>query len=83
MFTIYVYVYIYIYIYIYNTNAIYNMKHVNTKFKAHRFKITYMQARWDVVPKLPMRSVLVGPSSSGHTVLLINMTLNIYKGCFQ
>ena len=37
----------------------------------------------DIVPKLPMRSMLVGPSGSGKTVLLTNMRLDIYKGCFQ
>ena len=29
-----------------------------------------------------MRSMLVGPSGSGKTVILINMVLDIYKGCF-
>ena len=37
----------------------------------------------DIVPKLPMRSMLVGPSGSGKTVLLTDMILDIYKGCFQ
>ena len=37
----------------------------------------------DIVPMLPMRSMLVGPSSSGKTVLLTNMILDIYKGCFS
>ena len=37
----------------------------------------------DIVPKLPMRSMLVGPSGSGKTVLLTNMILDIYKGCFS
>ena len=37
----------------------------------------------DVVPKLPMRSMLVGPSSSGKTVLLSNMVLDIYRDCFS
>jgi len=37
----------------------------------------------DVVPKLPMRSMLVGPSSSGKTVLLSNMILDIYRDCFS
>ena len=37
----------------------------------------------DFVPKLPMRSMLVGPSGSGETVLLIHMILDIYKGCFS
>ena len=30
-----------------------------------------------------MRSMLVGPSGSGKTVLLTNMMLDIYKGCFS
>ena len=37
----------------------------------------------DVVPKLPRRSMLVGPSSSGKTVLLFNMMLDIYRDCFS
>ena len=37
----------------------------------------------DIVPKLPMRSMLVGTSGSGKTVLLINVILDIYKGCFS
>ena len=36
-----------------------------------------------VVPKLQMRSTLCGPSSSGKTVLLSNMTLGIYRDCFS
>ena len=37
----------------------------------------------DIVPKLPMRSMLVGTSGSGKTVLLTNMILDSYKGCFS
>ena len=37
----------------------------------------------DIVPKLPMRSILVGPSGSGKTVLLTNVILDSYKGCFS
>ena len=37
----------------------------------------------NIIPKLPMRSMLVGPSGSCKTVLLTNMTLDIYKGCFS
>ena len=37
----------------------------------------------DIVPKLPMRPMLVGPSGSGKTELLTNMILDIYKGCFS
>ena len=37
----------------------------------------------NIVPKLPMRSMLVGLGGSGKTVLLTNMILGIYKGCFS
>ena len=37
----------------------------------------------DVVPKLPMRSMILAPSGSGKTVLLQNMILDIYRGCFN
>ena len=37
----------------------------------------------DIVPKLSMRSMLVGLSGSGKTVLLINMIRDIYEGCFS
>ena len=37
----------------------------------------------DIVPKLPMRSMLVAPSGAGKTVPLTNMILDIYKGCFS
>ena len=30
-----------------------------------------------------MRSMLVAPSGAGKTVLLTNMILDIYKGCFS
>ena len=35
------------------------------------------------VPKLPMRSMILAPSGSGKTVLLQNMILDIYRGCFN
>ena len=45
---------------------------------------SYSQGHYgDIVPKLPMRSMLVGPNGSGKTVLLTNMILGIYKGCFS
>ena len=37
----------------------------------------------DIVPKSPTRSMLVAPSGAGKTVLLTNMILDIYKGCFS
>ena len=41
------------------------------------------QSSYNVAPRLPMRSMLCGPSSSGKTVLLSNMILDIYRGCFS
>ena len=37
----------------------------------------------DIVPKLRMRSMLVGPPGSGKTMLLTNMIRGSYKGCFS
>ena len=34
-------------------------------------------------PKLPLRSMILAPSGSGKTVLLQNMILDIYRGCFN
>ena len=44
---------------------------------------TVKQSTFDVVGKLPIRSIMLGPSGSGKTVLLQNMILDIYKGCFK
>ena len=41
------------------------------------------QSNYDHVGKLPMRAVVLGPSGSGKTILLQNMILDIYKGCFE
>ena len=41
------------------------------------------QSKYDVCGKLPIRSAILGPSGSGKTVLLQNMILNLYKGCFE
>ena len=40
------------------------------------------QSKYNVAPKIPFRSVILGPSSSGKTVLLTNLILNVYKNCF-
>jgi len=41
------------------------------------------QSKYDMVGKLPTRAVLCGPSGSGKGVLLSNMILDIYRGCFS
>ena len=42
-----------------------------------------MQSKYNMVPNLPMRSIILGPSGSGKTILLQNMVLDIYKDCFS
>ena len=49
----------------------------------HCSEYTVKQSTYDVVGKLPIRSIILGPSGSGKTVLLQNMILVIYKGCFN
>ena len=50
----------------------------------HLKEYTCKQSKYnDVVPKLPMRSMLCGPRSSGKAVLLSNMILGIYRDCFS
>ena len=41
------------------------------------------QSNYEVAPELPMRSMILAPSGSGKTVLLVNMIMDIYKGCFN
>jgi len=41
------------------------------------------QSKYSQCGKLPIRSILLGPSGSGKTVLLQNMILNLYRGCFE
>ena len=49
----------------------------------HIKEYTVKQSSYDVVGKLPFRSIILGPSGSGMTALLHNMILDIYKGCFN
>ena len=37
----------------------------------------------EVVPKLPLRGVLLSPSGGGKSVLLANLVLKVYRGCFE
>ena len=54
---------------------------VNAPIKLKQY--TCKRSVYDHVPKLPMRSMILGPSGSGKGVLLQNMILDIYKGCFN
>jgi superfamily II DNA or RNA helicase len=44
---------------------------------------TCKQSKHDIVPKLPLRGILLAPSGSGKTVLLSNLILNVYHNCFE
>ena len=41
------------------------------------------QSKYNVASKLPLRSIVLGPSGSGKSILLQNMTLDIYRDCFS
>ena len=41
------------------------------------------QSRYAHVPELPMRAVAYGPSGSGKSVLLQQLILDMYRGCFE
>ena len=44
---------------------------------------TSKQSQYEQCAKLPMRSIVLGPSGSGKTILLQNMILDLYEGCFD
>ena len=44
---------------------------------------TSTQSKYTQCAHLPMRSIIKGPSGSGKTILLQNMILDIYDGCFD
>ena len=48
------------------------------KLKEHTSK----QSEYAQCARLPMRSIVLGPSGSGKTILLQNMILDVYVGCF-
>jgi hypothetical protein len=41
------------------------------------------QSKHSHVTKVPLRMKLLAPSGSGKMVLLSNLILNIYRGCFE
>ena len=54
-----------------------------TPIKHKEFECKQSKYGTDVVPKLPMRSMILSPSGGGKTVLLQNLILDVYKGCFN
>ena len=41
------------------------------------------QSKYEVVPKIPFKSIIYAPSNSGKTVLITNLIEHIYRGCFE
>ena len=41
------------------------------------------QNKYPMVPQIPFRNVILGPSGSGKIILLQNMILDIYRNCFS
>ena len=41
------------------------------------------QSKYNVASKIPMRSIILGPSVSGKSILLQNFILDIYAACFS
>ena len=46
-------------------------------------EFTSKQSKYEVVGRLPIRDILLAPSGGGKGVLMSNMILDIYKGCFD
>ena len=43
----------------------------------------YSQSRHEHLPKLPMRVCMLAPGGCGKTVLIANLILKQYRGCWQ
>ena len=54
---------------------------INKPIKLQEY--TCKQSKHDIVPKLPLRGILLAPSGSGKTVLLSNLILNVYRDCYE
>ena len=46
-------------------------------------ELTSKPSKYDVVGRLPIRDILLAPSGGGKGVLMSNMILDIYRGCFD
>ena len=46
-------------------------------------EFTSKQSKFEVVSKLPLRDIILGPSGAGKGILISNMILKIYKDCFD
>ena len=46
----------------------------------NEIKYTFKQSKHEHVPRVPYRAMIVGPSGSGKSCLLVNFILDIYRG---
>ena len=49
------------------------------KIKEYKCK----QSKYEHAPELPMRSIAYGPSGTGKSVLLQQLILDVFRGCFE
>ena len=49
--------------------------------KVQEFEVK--QSKYEMVGKLPTRAIVCAPSGGGKTVLLSNLILDVYRGCFS
>ena len=54
---------------------------ITTASKTKNYNIK--QSKYDIVPKLPFKSIIYAPSHSGKTVLITNLIEDIYRDCFE
>ena len=57
------------------------MRYLQKPIKLKEYEVK--QSKYNVVSKLPMRSIILGPSGSGKSILLQNFILDIYRDCFS
>ncbi|MFM7978596.1 MAG: hypothetical protein ACKPKO_04705 [Candidatus Fonsibacter sp.] len=44
---------------------------------------TVKQSKYEVVGRLPLRAIALGPSGSGKSVLLASLVLDVYRDAFS
>jgi fido (protein-threonine AMPylation protein) len=50
--------------------------HNNDKYVAN-------QSNYEMMSELPTSALVLAPSNSGKSVLLVNILLNLHRGCFE
>ena len=59
------------------------MTEIPTIKPIHTKEYEVKQSKYNVVSKLPVRAIVLGPSGSGKSILLQNMILDIWRDCFS